>query len=63
MLRRAFEALDRRAIIRRYQTPESLPFNQLDVERLAGLPEGYFDERDEDGVWNFIEGLTAGSPC
>ena len=58
MLRRAFEALDKRALIERHQIPAALPFNQSDIEQLAGLPDRYFDE----DVWEFIDTLTADFP-
>ena len=58
MLRRAFEALDKRAIIDRHQIPVALPFNQSDIEELAGLPNGYFTQ----DVWGFLDVLTADFP-
>ena len=58
MLRRAFEALDKRALIDRHQIPVALPFNQSDIEELAGLPNGYFTQ----DVWGFLDVLTADFP-
>ena len=58
MLRRAFEALDKRSIIERSQIPAALPFNQADIEQLAGLPDGYLNQ----GIWDFLQSLTAGFP-
>ncbi len=58
MLRRAFEALDKRTLIDRHQIPAVLPFNQCDVEQLAGLPDGYF----EPDIWDFVDTLTANFP-
>ncbi len=59
MLRRAFEALDKRALIDRHQIPAALPFNQSDIEQLAGLPEGYFDP----DIWAFLDFLTTDFPA
>ena len=58
MLRRAFEALENRNLINRYQVPAALPFNQADIEEIAGLPDGYFTE----DIWGFVDSLTADFP-
>jgi Zn-dependent peptidase ImmA (M78 family)/transcriptional regulator with XRE-family HTH domain len=55
MLRRAFEAMDKRGLIARHQIPAALPFNQADIEQLTGLPTGYFDQ----DIWGFLDTLTA----
>ena len=58
MLKRAFEALDNSAIIDRHQIPAALPFNQPDIEQLAGLPAGYFNQ----DIWAFVGALTEDFP-
>ena len=58
MLRRAFEALDKRSLIERSQVPAALPFNQADIEQLTGLPDGYFDK----DIWGFLDSLTTDFP-
>ena len=62
MVRRAFEALIDREVIARAQVPELLPFNREDIERISGLPVGYFAQGDESGLWDFIDELTANFP-
>ena len=63
MVRHAFQALVDREIVARAQVPADLPFNQDELEQLAGLPLGYFDDLPEDGdVWGFLDSLTTDFP-
>ncbi len=63
MVRHAFQALVDREMVVRSQVQADLPFNQDELEELAGLPAGYFDELPEDGdVWGFLDSLTTGFP-
>ena len=63
MVRHAFQALVDREIVVRAQVPADLPFNQDELEQLAGLPPGYFDDLPEDSdVWGFLDSLTADFP-
>ena len=63
MVRHAFQALVDREIVVRAQVPADLPFNQDELEQLAGLPPGYFDDLPEDSdMWGFLDSLTADFP-
>ena len=63
MVRQAFQALVDRNIVARSQVPADLPFNQIELEELANLPEGYFNELPEGGdVWGFLDRLTVDFP-
>ena len=45
------------------QVPADLPFNQDELEQLASLPPGYFDDLPEDSdVWGFLDSLTSDFP-
>ena len=63
MVRHAFQALVDREMVVRSQVQADLPFNQDELEELASLPVGYFDELSEDGdMWGFLDGLTTDFP-
>ena len=63
MVRHAFQALVNREITIRAQILTDLPFNQDELEQLAGLPPGYFDDSPEDSdVWSFLDSLTTDFP-
>ena len=63
MLRRAFEAIVDNSVVAREQVVPSLPFNHEDVEGLADLPRGYFDEANaERDMWEFLDDLTKEFP-
>ena len=58
MLKRAFEALDKRSLVELSQIPAALPFNQADIEQLTGLPNGYLNQ----DIWRFLDSLTTDFP-
>ena len=63
MVRHAFQALVDREIVVRGQVTADLPFNQDELEQLAGLPPRYFDDLPEDSdVWGFLDSLTSDFP-
>ena len=63
MVRHAFKALVDREMVVRSQVQADLPFNRDELEELASLPKGYFNESLEDeDMWGFLDSLTTDFP-
>ena len=50
LVRRAIEVIVENRLLELYQMAVALPFNSEDIEKLATLPIGYFDE---DSAYNW----------